>query len=63
MRSWKNVRQIWSLPQRKNKIRLKIVQLKMGVLQNLIKGCKSPVFLYKFLFVVEKISNLEFIQQ
>ena len=35
----------------------------MGLLQNLIKGCKSPVFLYKFLFTVEKISNLEFIQQ
>jgi len=33
------------------------------MLQNLIKGCKSPVFLYKFLFAIEKISNLEFIQQ
>ena len=37
--------------------------LEKVVLQNLIKGCKSPVFLYKFLFTVEKISNLEFIQQ
>ena len=34
----------------------------MGLLQNLIKGCKSPVFLYKFLFAAEKISNLEFIR-
>jgi len=37
--------------------------IKKTLLQNLIKGCKSPVFLYKFLFAVEKISNLEFIQQ
>ncbi|MBR2358522.1 MAG: hypothetical protein IKA65_10935, partial [Lentisphaeria bacterium] len=35
---------------------------KNGLLQNLIKGCKAPVFLYKFLFAVEKISNLEFIR-
>ena len=31
------------------------------VLQKLVNGCNTPVFLYKFLVAVEKNSKLEFI--